>query len=65
MLHTSPDPESEPLPPDEFDHLEDTFQRIKQKSEAWRKVLENLEEMKQKETPTNTPHTTEPPTSSK
>ena len=56
MSHTTSNPEQTPLPPaDELDHLERIHERVKEKQEAWRKLLESMEDLKKK-----TPETTEP-----
>jgi hypothetical protein len=47
MQHDATSPEQKPLPPsDDLDRLEETLRRLKEKQEAWRKLLENLEELK-------------------
>ncbi|MBK9075172.1 MAG: hypothetical protein IPL77_09350 [Flavobacteriales bacterium] len=55
MPHTVSNPEQEPLPSDDLDRLEQVHQRVKDKQEAWRKLLEHMEDLKKK-----TPETTEP-----
>ncbi|MBK7269488.1 MAG: hypothetical protein IPI07_08235 [Flavobacteriales bacterium] len=55
MPHTVSNPEQEPLPSDDLDRLEQVHQRVKDKQEAWRKLLESMEDLKKK-----TPETTEP-----
>lgn len=50
------DPEEQPAPRDEFERLEHIHQRMKAEQEAWRKLLESLDEAKRKrmnDTPTN------------
>jgi hypothetical protein len=42
------DPEQQPLPLDEFDRLQLIHQRMKAEQEAWRKLLESLDEAKRK-----------------
>ncbi|MEO8591395.1 MAG: hypothetical protein ABI432_18590 [Flavobacteriales bacterium] len=51
-------PEKKPDPPDEFDGLELIHRRVKEEQEAWRKLLESLENLKKK--PTGKPHTEKP-----
>ncbi|MEO8068270.1 MAG: hypothetical protein ABI599_11310 [Flavobacteriales bacterium] len=47
MQNTTTGPEQEPLPPsDDLDRLEQTFRHLKEKQEAWRKLLESIEGMK-------------------
>ena len=50
MIHTATRPEDDPLPPDEFDRLEEMNQRLKEKQEAWRNLLESLGDLKKKNT---------------
>ncbi|MFZ1687417.1 MAG: hypothetical protein WAU70_08355 [Flavobacteriales bacterium] len=48
MQHNTTGPEQEPLPPaDDLDRLERTLQRLKEKQEAWRKLLESIQGMKE------------------
>ncbi len=51
------DPGNIPLEPDEFDRLGETLKRMLEKQEAWRKLLENLDELK-KDPPENPEPTT-------
>lgn len=64
MTNDAPGPQQDPLPPDEFDRLEETFRRIIEKQEAWRKLLESLERMKKDEDTleNHKPKTDQPPT---
>lgn len=45
------------MEPDEFDRLGETLKRMLEKQEAWRKLLENLDELK-KDPPENPEPTT-------
>lgn len=42
------DPEEQPAPLDDFDRLELIHQRMKAEQEAWRKLLESLDEAKRR-----------------
>ena len=46
----TPENEKDPLPQDEFDRLVQLNERLKEKQEAWRKLLESLDKMKKKPT---------------
>jgi len=54
-------PEKKPVPPDEVDRLEEMHQRMKEKQEAWRKLLENLDHLKKKSNDNNNGPGTETP----
>ena len=41
-------PEKDPLPLDDFERLVELNERLKEQQEAWRKLLESLEQMRQK-----------------
>jgi hypothetical protein len=43
MSHATTSPEKDPLPPDEFDRLEEMHRRMIESQEAWRRLLENLD----------------------
>ncbi len=56
MSDISPSPEQNPFPQEDgIDRLERIHQRVKEKQEAWRKLLESMEDLKKR-----TPETTEP-----
>lgn len=60
MSHSTTDPENVPSRTDEVSRLEEVHQRMKEQQEAWRKLLENLGELKKKqnsEPSTETPST--------
>lgn len=60
MSHSTPDPENAPAGTDEVARLEEVHQRMKDQQEAWRKLIENLGELKKKqnsEPSTETPST--------
>ena len=58
MSNSTPDPKNGPSGTDEVARLEEMHQRIKDQQEAWRKLLENLDELKKR---TNTEPTTKIP----
>jgi hypothetical protein len=58
MSQSTPDPEQVPSTPDEVARLEEMHQRMKDQHEAWRKLLENLDKLKQR---TNAEPTNETP----
>lgn len=46
MEKTPTAPEQEPVPPlDDLDRLEQTLRLLKEKQEAWRRLLESMEEL--------------------
>lgn len=51
-------PEKDPLPQDDFERLVELNERLKEQQEAWRKLLESLEQMRQK--PNEKPETQKP-----
>ncbi len=60
MSHSTPDPEKVPSPTDEVARLEEMHQRMKDQQEAWRKLLDNMDQLKKKQTtgpPAETPNT--------
>ena len=58
MSNSTPDHKNVPSGTDEVARLEEMHQRIKDQQEAWRKLLENLDELKKR---TNTEPTTKTP----
>lgn len=60
MSNTTPDPEKIPSAPDEVARLEEMHQRMKDQQEAWKNLLESLDQLRKKlndETTTETPNT--------
>lgn len=51
-------PEKDPLPQDDFERLVELNERLKEQQEAWRKLLESLEQMRRK--PNEKPETQKP-----
>jgi len=45
----------DPLPPDELERLEQFHQEMKDETEAWQKLLENLDKLKSKRTENHQP----------
>lgn len=54
------DPEPKPAPLDAFDRLERIHERMKAEQEAWRRLLERLEETKRQRHQRSTPSPSNP-----